>query len=72
MNVDIGTVLLIMVGVIVVLVLLDLLFAGGAMTGGMMSGMAGMMGGMAGSGYGLIVLLLLVIVGLLVYGFFFR
>jgi hypothetical protein len=57
-----GTVLLLILAGIVVFLALDLLLAGG----GMMAGMAGMMG----SGIGLVVLLLLVIVGLLAYGLF--
>lgn len=65
---DPGTIVLVITAIVVIWLVVDLLFAGGAMTGGMMSGMAGMMG----SGLGPIVLLLLVIIALLVYGLFFR
>lgn len=61
---DPASVLWIVLAVIVAWFLLDLLVAGGGMTGGMMGGMAGMMG----SPMGLVVLLLLIIVGLLLYG----
>ena len=54
----------IIVLVIVVWLALDLLLAGGSMTGGMMGGMAGMMG----AGIGPIgILLLLIIIALLIY-----
>lgn len=57
----------IIVLVIVVWLALDLLLAGGSMTGGMMGGMAGMMG----SGIGPIgIFLLLLIIALLIYGRF--
>lgn len=61
---DPASVLWIVLGVIALWLLLDLVLAGGGMTGGMMGGMAGMMG----SPVGLVVLLLLVIIGLLLYG----
>lgn len=52
--------------VIVVWLALDLLLAGGGMTGGMMMGMGAMMGNPVG------LILLLVILGVLVYGVFLR
>jgi hypothetical protein len=62
---DPASVLWIVLAVIAVWLLLDLVLAGGGMTGGMMGGMASMMG----SPVGLVVLVLLVIIGLLLYGF---
>ncbi len=66
---DIGTVILIVVGVIVVLVALDLLFAGGAGTMGMMHGTVMMASNPIGQA---ILLVLLAILGILVYAVFFR
>lgn len=66
---DIGTVLLIVVGVVVVLVVLDVLLAGGAMTMGTMHGMAMMASNPVGQA---ILLVLLAILGVLVYAVFFR
>ncbi len=63
------TILLIIVGVIVVLFLLDLFFAGGSMTMGTMYGMGAMMSNPIGQG---ILLVLLAILGVLVYAVFFR
>lgn len=65
----IGTLFLLVIGIIVVLVILDLIFAGGAMTMGTMYGMAGMMSNPIGQG---ILLVLLAILGVLVYAVFFR
>lgn len=69
---DIGTIILIGVGVIIVaviLVVLDVLFTGGAGTMGMMQGTAMMMSNPIGQG---ILLVLLAILGVLVYAVFFR
>ena len=69
---DIGTLVLIGIGIVVVLVaviVLDLLFAGGAMTMGTMQGMAMMVSNPIGQG---ILLVLLAILGVLVYAVFFR
>ena len=68
----IGTLVLIGIGIVVVLVaviVLDLLFAGGAMTMGTMHGMAMMASNPIGQG---ILLVLLAILGVLVYAVFFR
>ncbi len=66
---EIGTILLIIAGIIVTLFVLDLMFAGGAMTMGTMQGM----GMMASNPIGQAVLLvLLAILGVLVYAVFFR
>ena len=68
----IGTLVLIGIGMVVVLVaviVLDLLFAGGAMTMGTMHGMAMMVSNPIGQG---ILLVLLAILGVLVYAIFFR
>jgi hypothetical protein len=70
---DIGTLVLIGIGIVVVLVaviVLDLLFAGGAMTMGTMHGMAMMVSNPIGQG---ILLVLLAILGVLAAGaLFFR
>lgn len=66
---DIRTLFLLVIGIIVVLAILDLILAGGAMTMGMMSGMVGMMSNPIGQG---ILLVLLAILGVLVYAVFFR
>lgn len=69
---DVGTLFLIGVGVIgllVLLVLLDLFFAGGAGTTGMMHGAAMMASNPIGQA---ILLVLLAILGVLVYAVFFR
>jgi len=69
---DIGTLVLIGIGIVAVLVaviVLDLLFAGGAMTMGTMHGMAMMVSNPIGQG---ILLVLLAILGVLVYAVFFR
>ncbi len=69
---DIGTLVLIGIGIVVVLVaviVLDLLFAGGAMTMGTMHGMAMMVSNPIGQG---ILLVLLASLGVLVYAVFFR
>ncbi len=63
------TILLIVLGAGVVLFLLDLFLAGGAGTMGMMHGTAMMMSNPIGQG---ILLVLLLILGVLVYGVFFR
>ena len=63
------TILLIIVGVFIVLFLLDLLLTGGSMTMGMMHGTAMMMSNPIGQA---ILLVLLIILGVLVYGVFFR
>lgn len=68
---DVGTLLLIGIGIIVFLVLiviLDLLLAGGAMTMGAMYGTMGMMSTPLGW---VILLVLLAILGILVYAVFF-
>jgi len=69
---DIGTLVLIGIGIVVVLVaviVLDLLFAGGAMTMGTMHGMAMMVSNPIGQG----ILVLLAILGVLAAGaVFFR
>ncbi len=71
-GVDIATLALFMVGAVAAFFLIDLLFAGGAMSGGMASGACGMMGGLAGGMAGawwlLIPLLAVVIIGLLSSG----
>ena len=66
---EIGTLVLIGIGVFVVLFLLDLFLAGGAGTMGMMHGTAMMMSNPIGQA---ILLVLLIILGILVYGVFFR
>ena len=66
---DIVTGLLIITGVVVALFVLDLVFAGGAMTMGSMHGMAMMASNPIGQG---ILLVLLAILGVLVYAVFFR
>lgn len=66
---EIGTLVLISIGVFVVLFLLDLFLAGGAGTMGMMHGTAMMMSNPIGQA---ILLVLLIILGVLVYGVFFR
>ena len=63
------TILFIIGGVLVILFLLDLFFAGGSMTMGMMSGMGAMMSNPIGQA---ILLVLLAILGVLVYAVFFR
>lgn len=61
---DVGTVLLIAVGVVLLVLLLDLLIAGGAMSGMMMGGMVMA----AGTPIGAIVLLIaLILVGMFGY-----
>lgn len=66
---EIGTLVLIGIGVFVMLFLLDLFLAGGASTMGMMHGTAMMMSNPIGQA---ILLVLLIILGVLVYGVFFR
>ena len=66
---EIGTLVLIGIGVFVVLFLLDLFLAGGAGSMGMMHGTAMMMSNPIGQA---ILLVLLIILGVLVYGVFFR
>ena len=69
---DVGILVLIGIGIVVVLVaviVLDLLFAGGAVTMGTMHGMAMMVSNPIGQG---ILLVLLAILGVLVYAVFFR
>ncbi|MBI3359692.1 MAG: hypothetical protein HY023_01105 [Chloroflexi bacterium] len=63
------TILLIIVGVVVILFVLDLVFAGGGMTMGTMSGMGAMMSNPIGQ---ITLLVLLAILGVLVYAVFFR
>ena len=63
------TVLLIILGVVFVLFLLDLFLAGGAATMGMMHGTAMMMSNPIGQA---ILLLIVIILGVLVYGVFFQ
>lgn len=65
---DIGTVLLVFVGIVLLFLLIDLLIVGGAMTAGMMGGM--MMA--AATPIGLLVFLILLALGaLFVYAQFF-
>ena len=69
---DIGTLFLVGIGIIVVLVILvalDWLFAGGAGTMGMMYGTTMMMSNPVGQA---ILLVLIAILGVLVYAVFFR
>lgn len=69
---DIGTLFLIGIGIVVVLVILiavDWLFAGGAGTMGMMHGTAMMMSNPIGQA---VLLVLIAILGVLVYAVFFR
>ncbi len=69
---DIGTLVLIGIGLVAVVVILlglDLIFAGGAMTMGTMYGMAMMASNPIGQA---ILLVLLAILGVLVYAVFFR
>ncbi len=66
---SVGTFLLIVIGVVAVLFILDLVFAGGAMTMGTMHGMAMMISNPIGQ---TILLVLLVILAVLVYAVFFR
>jgi len=63
------TILLIIAGALIVLFLLDLFFAGGSMTMGTVQGMAMMCSNPIGQA---ILLALLIILGALVYGVFFR
>lgn len=63
------TILLIVLGIGLILFLLDLFLAGGAGTMGMMHGTAMMMSNPIGQG---ILLVLLLILGVLAYGVFFR
>ncbi len=63
------TILLIIAGALIVLFLFDLLFAGGSITMGTIQGMAMMCSNPIGQA---ILLVLLVILGVLVYGVFFR
>ncbi len=58
---DLGSLLLIVAVVVVVLLALDLFAAGGAMTGGMMGGIAGMMGTPWGLGGFLLVLVVVLL-----------
>ena len=69
MPMNIVTILLIGLGVVVLLFVLDLMFAGGAGTMGMMHGTAMMISNPIGQG---ILLVLLAILGVLVYVVFFR
>lgn len=62
------TILLIAAGAIFVLFLLDLFFAGGGMTMGTIQGMAAMCSNPIGQA---ILVVLLIILGVLVYGVFF-
>ncbi len=63
------TILLIVLGIGLILFLLDLFLAGGAGTMGMMHGTVMMMSNPIGQG---ILLVLLLILGVLAYGVFFR
>lgn len=63
------TILLIIVGVFIVLFLLDLFLTGGSMTMGTIQGMAMMCSNPIGQA---ILFVLLIILGVLVYGIFFR
>jgi len=63
------TILLIIAGALIVLFLLDLFFTGGSMTMGTVQGMAMMCSNPIGQA---ILLALLIILGALVYGVFFR
>ncbi|MGH2521237.1 MAG: hypothetical protein ACRDH2_01930 [Anaerolineales bacterium] len=65
----IGTFLLIIIGVGLILFVLDLLFAGGAVTMGMISGTCAMLSNPIGQGT---LLVLLAVLGVLVYAIFFR
>jgi len=65
---DFATIALLVVVAVVGLLLVDLFFSGGAMTGGLCGAMSGVAGGMAGGGW--VLLLLLIVIGLLVYGLF--
>ena len=62
------TILLIIVGVFIVLFLLDLFFTGGSMTMGTVQGIAMMYSNPIGQA---ILLVLLIILGVLVYGVFY-
>ena len=62
------TILLIIAGALIVLFLLDLFFAGGSMTMGTVQGMAMMCSNPIGQA---ILLVLVIILGVLVYGVFF-
>ncbi len=63
------TILLIIVGAFILFFLLDLFLAGGSMTMGTIQGMAMMCSNPIGQA---ILLVLLIILGVLVYGIFFR
>lgn len=63
------TILLIIVGAFILFLLLDLFLAGGSMTMGTIQGMAMMCSNPIGQA---ILLVLLIILGVLVYGIFFR
>ena len=67
MLMDLPTVVVALVAIGVIVLWLDVLFAGGAITGGMMHGVAGMMG--SPFGWTLIVALILII--LVVFGLVF-
>lgn len=69
MSMNIVTILLIGLGVVVLLFVFDLMFAGGVGTMGMMHGTAMMTSNPIGQG---ILLVLLAILGVLVYAVFFR
>ncbi|MGE5292672.1 MAG: hypothetical protein ACM3ML_36875 [Micromonosporaceae bacterium] len=64
---DPGTILWLVVAAVVAWLVLDLLLAGGGMTGGMMAGVGGMMSWPMG-----LVVLVLVLAGLLAFGFGLR
>ncbi|MEK7326794.1 MAG: hypothetical protein AAB217_16240 [Chloroflexota bacterium] len=65
----VGTLVLLGIGIVVILIVLDFLFAGGAGTMGMMHGTAMMMSNPIGQA---ILLVLIAILGVLVYAVFFR
>ena len=65
----VGTLVLLGIGIVVILIVLDFLFAGGAGTMGMMHGTAMMMSNPIGQS---ILLVLIAILGVLVYAVFFR
>ena len=70
-GIDLTTLLGIVIAVVAIFLLLDLLFAGGGMTGGMMGAAAQCGAAMMGSPYGWVVIVALVLVILAVFGIAF-
>ncbi len=71
-GIDLTTVLLLIVGLVVLFLALDFLFAGGGMTGAMMGGMMHGTAAMLGSPYGWALIIALVLIVLAVIEFLLR